>query len=46
MRGHQCFTLSSMSGFLAVLFFTPASWSAQVRVASYNIQFLSTGVVN
>ena len=31
---------------MALLCVTTASWSAQVRVATYNIQFLSTEVVN
>jgi hypothetical protein len=31
---------------VAFLVFTTAAWSAQIRVATYNIQFLSTDVVN
>jgi hypothetical protein len=31
---------------MTLLAITTAAWSAQVRVATYNIQFLSTDVVN
>jgi endonuclease/exonuclease/phosphatase family metal-dependent hydrolase len=31
---------------MTLLCLTTAAWSAQVRVATYNIQFLSTDVVN
>jgi exonuclease III len=46
MRGHRWFMVSYVFGLTALLCFTTASWSAQVRVATYNIQFLSTEVVN
>jgi hypothetical protein len=46
MSGHQYVTTSYVFGFVALLVFTTAAWSAQMRVATYNIQFLSTEVVN
>jgi endonuclease/exonuclease/phosphatase family metal-dependent hydrolase len=46
MRGHRRFIASSLVGLMTLLAITTAAWSAQVRVATYNIQFLSTDVVN
>ena len=46
MRRHRFVMTSYILGLMALLCFTTASWSAQIRVATYNIQFLSTDVVN
>jgi hypothetical protein len=46
MRGYRCGLKSSMSGLVACMVFATAACSTQVRVATYNIQFLSTDVVN
>jgi Endonuclease/Exonuclease/phosphatase family len=46
MRRHRWFTPAYVLGLVSLLVFTTAAWSAQVRVAIYNIQFLSTEVVN
>jgi hypothetical protein len=46
MSGHRRFMASLVLGLVALLIFTTAAWSAQIRVATYNIQFLSTEVVN
>ena len=46
MRGHRWFMTSYVLGLMALLCITTVAWSAQVRVATYNIQFLSTNVTN
>jgi hypothetical protein len=46
MREHRRFMTSSGVGLVALLFVTTAAWSVQIRVATYNIQFFSTDVVN
>jgi hypothetical protein len=46
MRGLRRVITSDVLALVALLVFTTAAWSAQIRVATYNIQFLSTDVVN
>lgn len=46
MRWLRHFMTSYALALMALLFMTTAAWSAQVRVATYNIKFLSTEVVN
>jgi hypothetical protein len=46
MRRHGWFSTSSLLGLGSLLVFATVAWSAQVRVATYNIQFLSTEVIN
>jgi hypothetical protein len=46
MRGHRRFMTSPVLGLMGLLFSTTVAWSAQVGVATYNIQFLSTEVTN
>jgi endonuclease/exonuclease/phosphatase family metal-dependent hydrolase len=44
MRGQWCVLRGSLWVMMALLVWTTGAWSAQVRVATYNIQFLSTDV--
>src|SRR5262245_23269350 len=46
MRGRRWSITSSLAGLLALLGVVTVAWGTQVRVATYNIQFLSTEVVN
>lgn len=46
MRWLRHFMASYALALMALLFMTTAAWSAQVRVATHNIKFLSTEVVN
>jgi hypothetical protein len=44
MRWLRHFMASYALALMALLFMTTAAWSAQVRVATYNIKFLSIEV--
>jgi hypothetical protein len=46
MRRQRRVTTFYMLGLVALLVFTTAAWSAQIRVATDNIQFLSTEAVD
>jgi hypothetical protein len=46
MRGLRTFIPSYLLALAACLWCATVAWSAQVRVATYNIQFLSPEVVN
>jgi hypothetical protein len=44
MRGYRQVTTLHLFGLMVLLCSTTVAWSAQIRVATYNIQFLSTDV--
>jgi hypothetical protein len=45
MSAHRWFMTSSMLGLVVFLFFPTRVWSAQIRMWTYNFQFLSTEVI-